>query len=174
MKQEGDLSVRLRLWSEGDLPLLEQLLGDPQMTEHIGGPENAEQLVQRHKRYVDLPGTGKGQMFVIVANAEPAGSIGYWEAKLKGQPIYEVGWSVLPAFQGRGIASKATRAALEIIRSDGKHRIVHAFPSIANQSSNALCRSVGFSLIEEAEFEYPKGHFMRCNDWMIDLGEGGQ
>ncbi len=46
---------------------------------------------------------------------------------------------------------------------------VHAFPSVANGPSNALCRKLGFALVEERDFEYPKGHFMRCNDWQLDL-----
>jgi len=27
----------------------------------------------------------------------------------------------------------------------------------------------GFTLLEECEFEYPKGSLMRCNDWRLDL-----
>ena len=29
-------------------------------------------------------------------------------ARLEGEQVYEIGWSVLPAFQGRGIAGSAT------------------------------------------------------------------
>ena len=32
-------AVRIEPWAAGDLPLLEQLLGDPAMMEHLGGPE---------------------------------------------------------------------------------------------------------------------------------------
>jgi hypothetical protein len=28
---------------------------------------------------------------------------------------------------------------------------------------------VGFELLGDLEFEYPKGSFMRCNDWRYDL-----
>jgi hypothetical protein len=35
--------VRLEPWGEGDLPLLEKLMGDPAMTEHLGGPETPEE-----------------------------------------------------------------------------------------------------------------------------------
>jgi hypothetical protein len=31
---------RIEPWGEDDLPLLEKLLGDPAMTEHLGGPES--------------------------------------------------------------------------------------------------------------------------------------
>jgi RimJ/RimL family protein N-acetyltransferase len=46
---------------------------------------------------------------------------------------------------------------------------VHAFPSVENAASNAICRKAGFSLLREHDFEYPKGHPMRCNDWRFDL-----
>jgi RimJ/RimL family protein N-acetyltransferase len=46
---------------------------------------------------------------------------------------------------------------------------MHAFPSVDNLPSNAICRKIGFTLQEEVEFEYPPGNFMRCNDWRLDL-----
>mgnify|MGYP006175838757 CR=1 FL=1 len=36
----GDVDLR----KDQDLPLLEQLLGDPEMMEHLGGPETPEQI----------------------------------------------------------------------------------------------------------------------------------
>jgi hypothetical protein len=38
-----------------------------------------------------------------------------------------------------------------------------------NEASNALCRKAGFTLIEQRDFEYPKGHWMTCNDWVLEL-----
>jgi pyruvate/2-oxoglutarate dehydrogenase complex dihydrolipoamide dehydrogenase (E3) component len=35
-------TVTLEPWGSGDLPLLERLMGDPRMTEHLGGPESPE------------------------------------------------------------------------------------------------------------------------------------
>ena len=42
-------------------------------------------------------------------------------------------------------------------------------PSVDNAPSNAICRKLGFELLEACEFEFPKGHFMTCNDWRLDL-----
>ncbi|MBD0382969.1 hypothetical protein [Paenibacillus sedimenti] len=39
--------------------------------------------------------------------------------------------------------------------------------------SNAICRKLGFSFIKECEFEYPPGSIMRCNNWRLDLYDGG-
>jgi hypothetical protein len=32
-----------------------------------------------------------------------------------------------------------------------------------------VCRKAGFELLGEADFEYPAGHPLRCNDWRLDL-----
>ena len=166
----GD-AVRIEPWDEGDLALLHKLMGDPAMMEHLGGPESAEQIAERHARYVLLADSGKDRMFKIIHDATGAavGSVGYWGRDWRGEQVYEMGWSVLPAFQGRGIAAAATGKAIERARADGRHQVMHAFPSIDNPPSNAVCRKLGFTLVEECEFEYPAGHFMRCNDWRLDL-----
>jgi RimJ/RimL family protein N-acetyltransferase len=164
-------AVRLEPWGDGDLPLLEKLMGDPGMTEHLGGPESPEKIAERQARYERIADSGTGRMFKIVdaASGEAAGSVGYWERTLRGEQVYEIGWSVLPAFQGRGMAAAATAQAIAEARAEKKHRFLHAFPSVENLPSNAICRRLGFTHVEEAEFEYPPGNFMRCNDWRLDL-----
>lgn len=110
-------------------------------------------------------------MFAIVI--EPggvaAGWVGYWKREWRGQRVWETGWSVLPEFQGQGIATRATAAVVKRARAEGTHRFIHAFPSVDNVPSNAICRKVGFILQAEVELEYPPGNFMRCNDWRLDL-----
>ena len=98
------------------------------------------------------------------------GWVGYWEREWRGGTVYEIGWSVLPEAQGRGIAAAATKLAVEAARATGRHRHLHAFPSVDNPASNAICAKAGFTLLEALEFEYPPGHVMRCNDWRLDLG----
>ncbi len=166
--------VRLEPWSEGDLALDQQMLGDPEMTRYLGGPESSEQIAKRHARKLRLPDAGAGRTFKIVlqATGEAVGSVGYWENSWHEEDIYEIGWLVLTAFQGQGIASAATAQAIAQARADGKHRFLHAFPSVENGPSNGICRKLGFTLVEAFESEYPKGHFMQCNDWRLDLVGG--
>src|SRR5438270_6176629 len=163
--------MALRDWQEGDLGLLQASLGDPAMTRYLGGPETPEQIAARHRRYLALAGTGTGRMLVILVGIghESAGTVGYWDKDWLNEQVYEMGWSVLRAYQGRGIATRATVLALEHARRDGRHRYVHAFPSVQNVASNATCRKAAFALMGEYDFEYPKGHLMQCNDWRFDL-----
>jgi RimJ/RimL family protein N-acetyltransferase len=165
----GNAGVRLEPWGKDDLPLLRGLMGDPAMTEHLGGPESAEKIAERQARY-EREGSG---MFKIVdeATGEAAGSVGYWRRAWRGGDVYEVGWSVLPEFQGRGIAAAAAGEVVAKARSKKQHRFVHAFPSVENGASNAICRKLGFELLDAMEFEYPPGSGKRmlCNDWRLDL-----
>ena len=159
-------TIRLEPWGPGDAALLGRLLGDPAMMTHLGGPESPAKIAERQARY-EVPGS---LQFKIVdeATGEGVGWVGYWER----EDAYETGWSVVPEAQGRGIASAATRALLERARADGDRRYVHAFPAEDNEPSNAICRRLGFELLGASEFEYPKGSWMRCNDWRFDLSAG--
>ena len=163
-------TVTLEPWGSGDLPLLERLMGDPQMTEHLGGPESAEKLRARQGRYEHLEGGDRMLKIVDAASGAGVGSVGFWTKEWRDRQVYEVGWMVVPEFQGRGIAVTATAQAIEVARADDKHRFMHAFPNVENAPSNAICRKLGFELLEACEFEFPKGHFMMCNDWQLDLG----
>jgi RimJ/RimL family protein N-acetyltransferase len=171
LNPDSPSTVQLRPWSDEDLPLLHSLLGNAEMTEHLGGPETPEQIVKRHGRYLALADPAEDQMFAILVgpHAEPAGSIGYWPREEQGQSVYETGWSVLPSFQGQGVATRAIHEMIAILRSRARYRYVHAYPSIVNLASNAICRKAGFSLKGQSDFEYPKGHWMSCNDWQFDL-----
>jgi RimJ/RimL family protein N-acetyltransferase len=83
------------------------------------------------------------------------------------EPVSEIGWMVLPEFQGRGLAKRAVRMLLEQAREDGRWGPVHAFPGVTNGPSNGICRSLGFHLLGERETEFA-GQMLRTNDWVID------
>jgi RimJ/RimL family protein N-acetyltransferase len=152
--------VHIERWGEGDLALLSALNGDPEQMRHVGGAEGPEKIAERQGRYVTDPG-----QFRIVDGEASAGWVGFWAREWGGERIFEIGWSVLPAFQGRGLASAATALALEAAAAT-EPLPVHAFPGIENAASNALCRTLGFTLVGPGlEFEYPPGTIMVCNDW---------
>ena len=159
------MTLRLERWADGDRELLGRLLGDPAMMEHLGGPESPQKLDERQQRYVHR----ESGMFKVLLDGEAVGSVGFWEREWRDEQVYEIGWSVLPEFQGRGIAGRATALAIKLAAADGRHRWLHAFPSVENAPSNGICRKLGFELLGDIEFEYPKGSLMRCNDWRFDL-----
>jgi RimJ/RimL family protein N-acetyltransferase len=163
--------VALRAWTDADYPLLVALLGDPAMTRFIGGPESDEKLRSRHERYLRIDQSGTGRVFVITVGPEatPAGWVGYWESEVRGATQWEIGWSVLPAFQGRGLATRGSELAIARAAAEGRYRFIHAWPSVDNAPSNAVCRRLGMTLVASAEVEYPPGTFMLANNWRLEL-----
>lgn len=159
--------ARLEPWGAADLPLLERL-NDPEMTRHVGGPESPEKLAERQSRY-EKPGSRQYRI-VDEGSGEGVGWVGYWEMTWDDEQVWEIGWAVIPGFQGRGIASSATAQLIDRTRAEQGLRYVRAFPKVENAPSNAICRKVGFSLVGEVDFPARRGEgFVRCNDWRFDL-----
>jgi RimJ/RimL family protein N-acetyltransferase len=159
--------VRIEPWGEDDLPLLQQLLGDPAMMEHLGGPESPQKILERQARYV--PADSGMYRIVDVPSGEAVGSVGSWPRRWRDEEVSEIGWSVLPAFQGRGIAREAAAQTIAVARAEAARRYLHAFPSVDNPPSNAICRALGFTLLGARAVGYPPGHPLTVNDWRLDL-----
>ncbi len=170
---ERATEVDIRPWAEGDAPLLQRLLGDPVMTEHLGGPETPEKIALRHERYLPAAGSGGGEQFAIVVGPErvAVGWTGYWESEWRARSVWEIGWSVLAEHQGRGVAAQAAALLISRLRSVGRHRYIYAFPSVDNAASNAVCRKLGMTFGGATEIEYPRGRFMNANEWRLDMRE---
>ncbi len=161
--------IDIRPWTADDLGMLKRTMGDPAMTQFLGGPEPEEKLVSRNQKYAEIGDIGKGRMFVITVNGEPAGTIGYWEHDARDGLAWETGYSVVPEFQGQGVATAATLLVIEEARKEKKHRWMHAYPRIDNAGSIAISRKAGFELLGNFEYEYPPGNPIVCNDWRFDL-----
>ena len=136
------------------------------MTQFLGGPEPEDKLDNRQKSYEKDP---RQHRIRVAGESAGVGHVGYWDKEWHGETVWEVGWGVRPEFQGRGLATAAMRLLFDKMRLDPVDRDVHAFPNVDNEVSNALCRKLGFELLGAVDFEYPKGHPVRCNDWRIDL-----
>lgn len=166
------LTVRLRNIELGDLWLYEAIHCDPRMMEHLGGPLPKEGLAEKLER--DAAATEADEVWVLVIvpdeeTGEAAGTVTIWEHEVGGEALDEIGWMVLPDFQGRGIGSAAVRMALDRARAEGRWDVVHAFPPVTNPASNAMCRTLGFTLLGERTNRF-RDRELRVNHWRLDLG----
>lgn len=149
--------------------LTEALELDPQVMRELGGPADPADMPRVHQMRIETVAKGEWY-FVIVPEPDgpPAGAIGIWASKLSDEPIHEVGWMVLPEFQGRGIAKEALRMLIDRARSDPRYSRIHAFPGVTNAPSNALCRGAGFTHVEEMEVRF-RDRPLRVNHWELDV-----
>ena len=166
--------MELRNLDDGDLALYEAVHCDPRMMEHLGGPLAREGLEEKLRRDVASVEAGETWILKILpdeSSGTAAGTVAVWDHEVSGESVTEIGWMVLPAFQRRGLGSAAVRAVLRRARSERRWNVIHAYPPVANPASNAMCRALGFAMIDETDFVY-RGRVLRCNHWAIDLRDG--
>lgn len=161
--------MELRVYSEGDLGLTVALECDPEVMRELGGPVSREGAEAAHRRRVANV-ENDPWWFAIVPDegGPPAGAIGIWKSEWEGEPVDEVGWMVLPPFQGRGIASEALGLLIGRARAQRRSERIHAFPGVTNAPSNALCRKYGFVHLGESEVKF-RDRPLRVNHWVLDV-----
>lgn len=163
--------MELRDITMGDLALYEAMLTDPVMMAELGGPLRAEELEGKLRHIVEDVQAGRIRYVVILPGGptgEGAGTVCIWDHDQDGVTISEIGWMVLPRFQGRGLASEAVRLVLDRARRGGRWSLIHAFPGVTNDASNRICEKHGFSKEGVLDIEYA-GRTLRCNRWVLDL-----
>lgn len=164
--------MRLRDVERGDVGAYVRMRCDPVMMAGLGGAMPREGIEDKVARDVEAAAAGTEWIKMIVpGQAEPdvvAGSVALWSHDEDGgAPITEIGWMVLPEFQGQGLAKRAVRMLLEQAREDGRWGLVHAFPAATNGASNGICRSLGFRFAGERDVTFA-GRVLRANHWVID------
>ncbi|WP_330332200.1 GNAT family N-acetyltransferase [Streptomyces sp. NBC_00536] len=146
---------------------------DPVMMADLGGPLPREGMADKVRRDVEQAGADLAWIKMIVADPGTpevvAGTVTLWSHDAGEGPVSEIGWMVLPEFQGRGLGKRAVRTVLEQARDQNRWGVVHAFPATGNAASNAICRSVGFRFRSEVQVTFA-GRVFRTNQWSIDPG----
>lgn len=156
--------MELLAYTDADFTLTEALETDPEVMRELGGPIERDKLPEIHRRRLADPWWFK----IVVEPGGPAvGTIGVWETRHGDETLLETGWMVLPAYQGRGIASAALTLLIERVRAEPGFPSIHAFPPVTNAPSNALCRKFGFGLLGRADFVY-SGRTLHCNHWALE------
>jgi RimJ/RimL family protein N-acetyltransferase len=155
--------MTLRAYTEADRALTGALEGDPEVMRHLGGPSTREEIQDAHRRRL----ADTWWLVIALPDGTAAGTIGIWENEHDGERIHETGWTVLPAYQGRGLASAALAELIERARAEPRFDALHAFPGVDNDPSNALCRKFGFELLGDERFTF-RGSELHCNHWRLD------
>lgn len=168
--------MKLRDVNFGDVGAYVRMRCDPVMMAELGGPLPRECIKPNVWRDVRQATAGTEWIKMIVpTDSRPwvvAGSVVLWSHdEGEGEPISEIGWMVLPEFQGRGIGKQAVRVMLDQARDDGRWGLLHAFSAVTNAPSNGICRSLGFSLTRRQYITF-NGGLILANHWIIDPGTG--
>ncbi|WP_406378717.1 GNAT family N-acetyltransferase; N-acetyltransferase [Streptomyces sp. NBC_01618] len=154
----------------GDVDAYVRMRCDPAMMVDLGGPLPRGGMESKVQRDVQRAAAGTDLTKMIVLDeAEPAvvaGTVTLWPHDTDTERISEIGWMVLPEFQGRGLGKQGVRMLLELARDNDRWGLVHAFPATTNAASNGICRSLGFSYLGEQDMTFA-GRSLRTNHWTI-------
>jgi RimJ/RimL family protein N-acetyltransferase len=162
--------VRLVSYADEDLWLTRALETDPAVMAELGGAQPEAAIAPLHERRLRTLGRDNWWLTIRPDDDETrAGTIGIWPREWNGTDVHETGWMVLPAFQGRGIASRALALLLEQARADGGFDALHAWPGRENAASNALCRRFGFEVLEDDVGVEYAGRALRVRHWALTL-----
>jgi RimJ/RimL family protein N-acetyltransferase len=155
----------------GDVEAYVRMRCDPVMMAELGGPHPRDGIPDKVRRDVEDAEAGTSWIKMIVMDEpEPdsvAGTVSLWSHEDGDTMISEIGWMVLPEYQGHGLAKAAVRALLRDAAADGRWGPVYAFPAVTNGPSNGICRSLGFRLEGERDILFAGATF-RVNAWVID------
>ncbi|GGZ94341.1 GNAT family N-acetyltransferase [Streptomyces echinoruber] len=143
---------------------------DPAMMAGLGGPLPRDGMADKVRRDAREAAADHAWIKMIVPDPDRpevvAGTVTLWSHDTDDGPISEIGWMVLPEFQGRGLGKRAVRALLEQARDQDRWGAVHAFPATDNAASNGICRSVGFRFVSQVDVTFA-GRVLTANHWVV-------
>ncbi len=158
----------LRSWREADKPAFAALNADPEVMRYFPKPlsrEESDSLVDRITARMTEQGWG---WFAVEEKAgEPfVGFVGLNVPSypIPGGPSVEVGWRLARSAWGKGYASEAARACLDLgFRRLGLGEVV-SFATEGNQRSRAVMERLGMARDPASDFDHPliePGHRLR-------------
>jgi RimJ/RimL family protein N-acetyltransferase len=162
---------RLRDVELSDAETYVRMRCDPVMMAELGGPLPRDSIEAKVARDVASVRSGEAWIFMISRESRGhetvAGSVVLWSNSEHGEPLSEIGWMVLPEFQGRGLGKLATAMLLAKAHDAKRWGAIHAFPGGNNAASNGICRSLGFELVGQTDATFA-GRTFRTNHWRLN------
>jgi RimJ/RimL family protein N-acetyltransferase len=130
----------------GDLDEVARLLGDPAVMVHYPRPKTREEaadwIAWNERGYAR---DGFGLWLLHDRDGVFVGECGLTWQRVDGEEQLEVGYHLLPAHQGKGLATEAAAACRDLARERGIRRLV-AITVPDNHPSQAVAERIGLTL----------------------------
>ena len=137
----------LRNIENTDAELIHKLRSDEVVNKFVGRDnsstlEKANEFILKIQNLVEK---NEGLYWIIrlKENNDLIGTVCLWNFDLENE-IVEIGYEMLPEFQGRGIMSEAIKAVIIYVFEEMKAKIITAFPSSDNINSVNILEKLNF------------------------------
>jgi RimJ/RimL family protein N-acetyltransferase len=129
-----------------DLPAYDRVIGDARVPEHqfparFRTPELNEMLLRKAIEHWETHGFGP---WVVWLDGELIGRAGLMTSTFEGRECVEAKWFLSPGHWGRGYATEAARAALDLGFGELGLEEILAWTMTTNLPSQAVMRRLGF------------------------------
>ena len=144
--------LRFREMTDGDLDLMAGLLGDPAVMTFYPRPKTRDEALGwirwNQRNYAEH---GYGLWIVETDDERFVGDCGLTWQPVGGGKVLEVGYHTVPALQGRGYATDAARACVDLALGPVGETHVVAIINPANTPSRRVAEKLGMRLEQETE-----------------------
>ncbi len=132
-----------RQWQNEDFLVFRDFFSNPETSKYVGGeksPEEAWRLMATYIGHYHLMGYSYTAVVEKDSN-EIIGTVGLWNSAPWPEP--ELGYWLVPAFQGQGYGSEAGKAVLQFARLQLKLPSLVSYIDARNQPSISLAERLG-------------------------------
>lgn len=137
----------LRNIESTDAELIHKLRSDEVVNAFVGRDNSStlEKATEFILKIQDLVSKNEGLYWIIrlKESNDLIGSVCLWNFDIKNE-IVEIGYEMLPEFQGKGIMSEALKAVVAYTFEEMKAQIITAFPSSDNSNSVTILKKLNF------------------------------
>lgn len=148
----------------GDLDTMTTLLSDPEVMRYYPTPKTrqdaANWIVWNERNYAEH---GFGLWIVELHDGTFVGDCGLTIQYVDGERYVEIGYHVMPAWHGRGLATEAAGAVREAARDDGISHLIAIIRPL-NLPSQRVAEKIGLHLVRRATV-----HDLDCVVYGTDL-----
>jgi RimJ/RimL family protein N-acetyltransferase len=167
--------LRLRRSRPEDAKAISAYRSDPAVNRHQGwertDPEGTRALIE--EMVSRMPGDPGWVQFSVEEreSGQLVGDVGM--SPSDGEPnVVKIGYTMAPAFQGKGYATEAVRALVDYAFDTLGAEMIRAFASAENIPSRRVAENVGLRLMETFEHEY-EGEMWQGVRYELRRGERG-
>jgi len=144
--------LRFREMVDADLDRMAALLSDPAIMRHYPRPKTRDEALGWIRwNQLNYAEYGYGLWIVETRTGEFVGDCGLTWQPVDGEQVLEVGYHIVHTLQGRGYASEAARACVDLATGPiGESRVI-AIITPDNAPSRRVAEKIGLRLEQETE-----------------------
>ncbi|WP_323741055.1 GNAT family N-acetyltransferase [Microbacterium abyssi] len=147
--------LRFREMTVSDLDEMAAMLGDPDVMAFYPAPktrgESLDWIERMRERYAR---DGHGLWVIETHDGEFVGDCGITWQSYNGTPVREVGYHVVRGYQGRGLATEAALACVDLVRREFTPTLLTAIIHPDNIASRRVAEHLGMTHIDD-DYAHP-------------------